>query len=284
MSMPAADASAVAPAAPAAAPTGAAEPVAAAEPAAVEPVADTPEWADHEKFGWDDWEGDAEGLPEQLQPWYSQFNDRHTKTLEQAKAERQEEIERHEAMARQWRRMYEANTQGDDDPRIAEATEKAATYERAFEAHQEETKAQIEAISTEFQTASDEYFDFVMEVNKEFFDALTPEQSTAIQAAVDVLPLHKAVNYAKLGVLEDAVAIAKEGGNTSIIDRIVQAEKTAATKGRPLHQPSPASKVVAGATPTSPKVDVPEQSMPTDRQSALQMAARRAIAAHARGR
>lgn len=256
----------------------------AAEPTAPEPQAAEPQWPNHEEFGWDDWDGSADGLPEQLQPWYSKFDERYNKTLTQAKRDRQEELERHEAMARQWRRMYEANFNGEDDPRIAEYETNLAQYKRAVERAESGYAEAVESLQGEYQTASDEYFDFVHDIFSEFLDGMDAATSEAIMAAVDHLPLHKAVKYAQEGVLAEAVAIAQQGGNPALIDRIIQAESARRPAPPPPRKTRAAAEVITGAEPATAPETVPSTKPAGDRMSRLQQAARNAIKAHSRGR
>lgn len=261
------------------------EPVAAAEPVAVEPAAVEPEPTPvtHEDFGWDEWDGEGENLPEDVRGWYSKFSERNTTAQERAAQEHATALTKHEAMTQQWRRMYEAQFSGEDDPRISTAEEKASSYERAFDTFKEETQQSIDAIEKESESASSEYYDYVVHQNKDFFGALTEDQRLAITDAIDHMPLHQAVEYAKMGpeVLKEALGIAQQGGNMELVDRLIKLQAQTSRK-EIARKPSPASQVVNGSAPTTTPTSVPESALPNNHYGRLQRAAQNAIAASKR--
>ena len=87
-----------------------AEPTAAPEPAP-EPVPQT-SFPSADEFGWDAWEGAAEGLPEEIQSWHGKFNER----WETQRQELNEAVASAEAKEAQWKRYYESVFTGDEDP------------------------------------------------------------------------------------------------------------------------------------------------------------------------
>lgn len=258
-------------------PTAVAAAAAAAEPAPAYPGADT--------FAWDTWDGKPDALPDPVRPWHERFDKRYKTQEEHARLQHQEDLAKHQAMTNQWKRIAENGYTGQEDPRIAEATEKATRYEAAFQRYQEEQKAEFEQINKEFERTSGDYYDLVVRTNKDFFAKITPEIRAELEGALDHLSLHTAVEYAVMGpeVLKEAIELAKKGADTSVIDRIIQAERTAAKAGTAPRAPNPAAGIVAGARPTQPPPTVPTQDrQPTSTNDRLMMAARKAIALDAR--
>jgi hypothetical protein len=265
----------------AAATGGAAEPQAAA-PAAAEPQAAA---TTHDTFGWDKWDGKPEGLPEEVRGWGTKFNEHYRKQFEPERLSYQEKLAQSQAQEAQWKRLYSA--QGvEEDPRIADLSGKVKTYETAFTKYQEEKTAESKALAEEFEKANNDYFSFVVAQNKDFFDALTPELREAVANATEHLPLHAAVDYAKLGpkVLEEALKLSQQGVAPDAISRVIQAERTMAKAGTPPKAPSPAAAIVAGNAPTTPPPRVPTAASPRPqgREGLLAEAARKAIASETR--
>lgn len=95
-------------------------------------------------FGWDEWDGSPDSLPEPHRPWAKRLAERYSKESEAARAE-----------AENARRVYEAIMEGREDPRLAqykrdleEAKSWKQKHEEAVVAHerfQKEVNAYFEA-------------------------------------------------------------------------------------------------------------------------------------------
>lgn len=108
-----------------------------AEDAAAE-AAKPPDWGDPEKFGWDDWDGAFDKLPEPLRPWAPKL----TSWAEKKASARMQELE-------SLRSAYEAILDGHEDPRLAELQTKLdgeAKTRAQLEAEYRQLQAQVQAI------------------------------------------------------------------------------------------------------------------------------------------
>lgn len=291
-------AAAVAPASTGAPAAGGGEPAPAPEPTvapAPEPAAAAPDPADvpepanvapapapYEAFGWDEWDGTPDALPEDVRGWYEKFNERTSAEVERAKAEMADALAAAEDQAKAWKRMYEASWQGEEDPRIAELSEKADTYERAFEAFQKEKNAEIEAFQKEVETAADEVYEMVAEAYPDVINENMSKElaDNLIKATETGIPLARAAKYAQMGedILAMAIEVVGQGATPEVVERIIDAEQRAGKKGTTPRKPSPAASVVAGANPAETPARVPNKvDIPTDRAGRLAAIARRAI-------
>jgi uncharacterized membrane-anchored protein YhcB (DUF1043 family) len=110
----------------------------------------------HEDFGWDEWDGDHEALPEQLRGWGNQFGAYYHKKMDSMAAS-----------IDQTREIYDALMGGHEDPRIAQMQSDLSGWQEK-NAH---TEGQLEFLQKEF----DEYRQIVEEAIKQEADEYAEE-------------------------------------------------------------------------------------------------------------
>ena len=273
----------------------AAEPV-AAEPVAAEPVAAEPAgFPSADDFGWDEWDGKADALPEQLRPWYDRFDGRYkagSQELNDSVVGAQEEAE-------QYKRLYEALFSGEEDPRISEAETKAASVKHVYNEAQEQWKAEKENYAKSAQHQADVYFGLVSTIYKDVMGSLGEEGEAAIiqlmgneDNGFKGYDLHESLEIYQLGpkAVEEALALAERGTDSELAVRLLKSEFKAEEEvapakeepKRPAH--SPAAKVVAGAGNAQSPTRMPKPNTPQSMRHARIEAVRRAMAKDRAGR
>jgi hypothetical protein len=248
-------------------PTAAAEPTASAPVASAEPSTDTPQaspsYPSVDTHSWDDWDGAGTGLPEQVQPWFSKFNDRWNTSSDRMRTEHNQALQQASEDGNQWKRMYEHMATGiGDDPRIAD-----------FESQVSDLNAQIEAAGTKYtdyesqvdvhmEAEAARYISWVKEQHGPALGALTAEGEAQVYGLMggddenaEGLELHNAliVHQAGYEASTAAAKMLKDGVPESYIMQLISSKygaATAAAKKAPLAKPRESANVVTGATPT----------------------------------
>jgi len=243
---------------------------------APEPVTEpVPEPVTAETFGWDDWDGQNESLPEQARGWHERFDARSQKELQKA----QDESRRH-------RMLYDSLFSGDEDPRIAESTEALTTLQREVAAERAATQETINAYEQHMELEGERYSSWLFQNYESELDAIQADPSS--MAALEVLieggiDTHNALDMYRLGpgAMKGAAELAKQGVQEAVILRLMKAEHrtTAAPQAPPVRRSSPASQVVTGARPSqAPSPPPPRRISNMSAYDARIEVARRAIA------
>ena len=263
METPATAPAAPAPAAPASTPApapAAAPPGSPSTPEAVQSAGATGSTPDEAKlapeqpkltadtFGWDDWDGSEDSLPEDIRPWASRFNSFYMKDAEIAKQE-----------AEKIRKVWEGLLEGHEDPRLNDLRKQLDTTGATAREHEQRyTKLQSEfdAYRAEIEKWSTEHGNSVaakfQEANPWIFDN-GPIQKIGAELLdenfeMDELPVllrmpEEMLAHARKLHKELAASGAKNAGNLAI--RLTRAE----------YQPpalSPSAQSAAGSTGAPP--------------------------------
>lgn len=280
ISVPAAAAPAPAGAAPASAP--AAEPV-AAEPVAAEPVAAEPAAAypSADTYGWDDWDGTSDTLPEEVRGWHSRFDERYGTE----RSEWEQKLADASKTADGWKLMYNNVFDGEEDPRVAQHAGELATVTQEFATYRAEQAAREETFNAYVDKESARYFQHIL---GKYPDLMGRLEGT--DGADDVvLGLAEGVEFEDALLIwdrgPDAVAYAQQAIKDGVGEQYVK-DLVAVKFPKASEAPAPAARkqpdsadLVTGSSPAA-KPTVPTQTVtgPVTAQDKRLQAAMRAMA------
>ena len=278
----------------------ASEPVeASAEPTqSAEPVAQAVEsFPEADSFGWDKWDGSTyEEFPETFQPWATKITEHHTGALNAA-------TQKHTSEVDYWKRMYEAMSYGEEDPRIAEYTTKMSEAETQQAELQTKYDSLNTEVSAEREAENTRYFAwFEKEYEGKLENLATAHGAEKAEALViDLMDLglevHTAVEVALMGEAASNTAkdLAAKVQDPSLVleilkNRYPQGAPPQVAKNMPSPEVmqkqrtvNPATSVVAGSAPVSRPTQLSREQSPTygeggkARTGALMAAAENAI-------
>ena len=200
----------------------------AAEETAVE---DAPvSFPSHEEFGWDDWDGSLDVLPEQMHGWGSQFDAYYQKQIEAATQD-----------SESTRELYEALMGGKEDPRLNELRGNVSEWERKYEALQgdhEVTTREFDEYQRVVQEAVEqEAQDYAAEFAESNPDLFENEELSEVFADLleDGWILEHAAVAARLPqqILEVAKQAKADGVPDSYALKLAQGAKSKPAKPRP---------------------------------------------------
>tara|TARA_R100001510_G_scaffold19527_1_gene17040 strand:- start:33035 stop:33916 length:882 start_codon:yes stop_codon:yes gene_type:complete len=193
----------------------------------------------HEDFGWDDWDGSIDVLPEQMHGWGAQFDAYYQKQIESATQD-----------SESTRELYEALMGGKEDPRLAELRDNVSEWEKKYEALQgdhEVTTREFDEYQRVVQEAveqeAQEYATEFAESNPDLFD-----NEELAEVFADLLEdgwiLEHAAVAARLPqeILEVAKQAKADGVPDSYALKLAQGAKSKPAK------PRPGAALTAGAT------------------------------------
>jgi hypothetical protein len=200
----------------------------------------------HDDFGWDDWDGTHDTLPEPVRGWGSRLSDHYTS---QADAK----IKAHEESSDHTRKLYEALMGGDEDPRVAEYSTKLTEWEGRYgdlddkyttmQTEYEGFKANVEAA---IEAEADAYAKTFRETNSDIFESneLATKFADLLEEGWDL------ETAAKASRLSDAVlGVARKAKADGVPDAYAL-QIAASNKQRP-SQPRPGAQLTSGATTPS---------------------------------
>lgn len=245
-----------------------AEPAPEPEPAAApEPTPEPIAFPSADEWGWDEWDGTADNLPEEIRGWYGKFDERFTTQRTEWDTQR-EELEAAQLKAAQeaqrWKDIYQTVAVGEDDPRIAESLEQATQAQAALAQLQEEYNNYQADNDAYFKQQQDVYLDWVKDNYGTQMEALN-EDETAMAAVLTMyeetdISLHKAIEIWEHG--PDAITAAMDMAAKNVPEEyIFKYIKSQFVDEKPASRPKPpkSASVVAGATPAGAVTGVPEQ-------------------------
>ena len=231
-----------------------------------------------EEFGWDDWDGEVETLPEQIRPWAEPLSSRYTTRADERIAQSAKD-------SSSLKELYDALIEGKEDPRVAQYTQQLKELEEKHTGvlGEWETKyGDLEKIHKDYQTnveaaitkEADQYAKWFRSQNEDIFAndtlsatfvALLEEgwemESAAVAARLPAASI-QAARQAKADGVPDAYALRLAGG----------AESPAA--------PRPGAKITSGATAparSSEQAALPEKVEATSFRDLRNQVARTAL-------
>jgi len=212
-----------------------------------------------EDFGWDEWEGDTDGLPEELRPWGQKFGDYYNQRMLTAQQQ----------MAKT-KEVYDAILNGNSDPRLKHLESSVGEWEnkytgltgqyeylqRQFTQYQSEVtqalEAEADAYAEEFAESNPDLFNNE-ELSTVFADLLEDNWILEHAAVAARLPKHlrEIAKQAKVDGVPDSYALKLAQG----------------AKSRPA-KPRPGAALTAGAT--TPARSSEQVSLPDNKPMSLQ--------------
>tara|TARA_R110002110_G_scaffold148612_2_gene339691 strand:- start:687 stop:1583 length:897 start_codon:yes stop_codon:yes gene_type:complete len=199
-----------------------------------------------DEFGWDDWDGTHDALPEPVRGWGSRLSTHYSSAADTKIKEQQESSE-------YTQRLYDALMSGDEDPRISEYSTKIADWETKFgtlddkhstmSTEYEEFKASVNAA---IEQEAEEYANSFRETNSDLFsdEKLAETFADLLEEGWD---LETAAEASRLpsSVLEVAKKAKADGVPDSYALKLASGTRSATPK------PRPGAKLTAGATTPS---------------------------------
>lgn len=240
-----------------------------------------------DSFDWDSWDGtNYESFPEQVRPWADKLNSYHTGSLDSLASTHKTEVD-------YWKRMYEALSYGDEDPRISELTQSVEELTNREKQAQEQLAALNKEINTEREAENSRYFSWFEKNYQSKLEDLAKVNGVenAEKMVLDLMDLnmevHVAVDLALMGgdAVDTAKALAEKINDSAIILELVNSRfpKNTETKSTiEKREVSPAAQVVAGSAPVSRPTELAKEKTPTygtnnQRMASLVSAAENAI-------
>ena len=154
-----------------------------AEPAAVEAAPDTSaspspppteSRPSADDFGWDDWDGEHSGLPEDISPWAEKISSYHSKR-------HQAEIDEHNESYEKLSKLYNDYLLSGEDPRVAELTTASKEWEEKYNNINSEFDTYRAGIQNQLETDAKEWADTFIAKHK---DVLQGENIPKFEAAM----------------------------------------------------------------------------------------------------
>lgn len=246
-----------------------------------------PEYPGIDSFDWESWDGsNYESFPEQVRPWADKLKSYHTDSLDSLASSHKTEVD-------YWKRMYEALSYGDEDPRISELTQSVEELTNREKQAQEQLAALNKEINTEREAENNRYFSWFEKNYQSKLEDLAKVNGVenAEKMVLDLMDLnmevHVAVDLALMGgdAVDTAKALAEKINDSAIILELVNSRfpKNTETKGTiEKREVSPAAQVVAGSAPVSRPTELAKEKTPTygtnnQRMASLVSAAENAI-------
>ena len=223
-----------------------------------------------DSFDWENWDGsDYETFPEQVRPWADKLKSYHTESLDSLTSIHKNEVD-------YWKRMYEALSYGDEDPRIKELTKSVEDITAREQQAQEQLAALTQEINAEREAENARYFEWFEKNYQSKLENLAKINGVenAEKMVLDLMDLnmevHVAVDLALMG--EDAVDTAKslagKISDSSIILELInsrfpkntETQQEVKTEEKP--EVSPAAQVVAGSVPVTRPAELAKEKSP----------------------
>ncbi len=259
-------------------------------PVAEAPVADAPTFASADDWGWDDWDGEATTLPEEVQGWYSRFNDR----FGEERNSLNEQISAATKSSKAWEDMFNSVIDGEADPRIAQSEKALTDLQSEYAAYKQEQERLQQAYEEYVDRESSRYFNTVAERHPEIIERLNASEGAddivlnLMGQTGEGLEFEDALLIWNKG--EEAVAFAQQAVNDGVAGRyikdLVESKFSQQEPAEPPPKPQPKSvDLVTGSEPVRRSAPVPTaQQKPMSLRDKRQAAAERAWAAMSKRR
>lgn len=249
-----------------------------------------PSYPGVDSFDWENWDGsDYEIFPEQVRPWADKLKSYHTESLDSLASTHKNEVD-------YWKRMYEALSYGDEDPRIAELSKSVEELTAKEQQAQEQLAALTEEINSEREAENTRYFAWFEKNYQSKLEDLAKVNGVenAEKMVLDLMDLdmevHVAVDLALMGgdAVDTAKSLAGKINDSALILELVNsrfgknAKSTEEVKTEEKPEVSPAAQVVAGSAPVTRPVELAREKSPVygtnnQRMASLLNAAENAI-------
>lgn len=245
-----------------------------------------------DSFDWDSWDGsDYDGFPEQIRPWADKLGNKYSKHVESLSSQHTSELD-------YWKRMYEAMSYGEEDPRVAELSTQLEELTSKNTEMQDKYSQMEKVLNEEREAENTRYFSWFEKNYQGKLESLAKSYGaeTAEKMVLELMDLgmevHVAVELSLMGseATETAKNLASKIQDPSLVLEIVQNRfKGAPVKAAPQPVPepkpahNPATQVVAGNAPVSRPAQLSREKAPeygadrSNRMGALMAAAENAI-------
>ena len=212
-----------------------------------------------DEFGWEDWDGKHESLPEEMRSWGEKFNSYYATKEEQALGKLRTELE-------DVQKIYDALLGGNEDPRIAEYQQKMTDWEQKHNT-QLESFTQLKEEYAKYQTAiqeaidkeAEEYASWFKSENKDLFEDKKLE-TTFYKLVEEGWDLETAAKATRLS--PQSLVRARKAKADGVPDSY--ALRLAGGTGQRATAPRPGARITAGATTPS---RAPEQTSIVERNA-----------------
>jgi hypothetical protein len=207
-------------------------------------------------FGWDDWDGEHESLPEEVRSWGQRVHDYHSSRHQAELARQKQELADHH-------NLYEALIAGREDPRVEQYQgqvkdweHKHAILEAKYQTLEDDNKRFMESINKSIEEEAERYAQSFQESNPDIFnsDALSDKFADLLEEGWG---LEHAAEASRLP--DSVLKIAKDAKADGVPDSY--ALKLARGTKMRTPQPRPGARITSGATTPSRS---PEQVETTD--------------------
>jgi len=244
-----------------------------------------------DSFDWDNWDGsDYEAFPEQIRPWVDKLGDKYTKHLDSTTSQHTSELD-------YWKRMYEAMSYGEEDPRVSELstqleelTSKNTEMQDKYSQMEKVLNEEREAENTRYFTWFEKNYQGKLEGLAKTYGAKAAEEM--VLGLMDLgMEVHVAVEVSLMGkeAIQTAKNLSGQVQDSSLVLEILrnrfkgEAPRPAPAAPAPKQAPNPATQVVAGSAPVSRPAQLSREKAPeygsdrSNRMGALMAAAENAI-------
>ena len=188
-------------------------------------------------FGWDDWDGEHSGLPEDISPWAEKISSYHSKR-------HQAEIDEHTQSYEKLSKLYNDYLLSGEDPRVAELTTASKEWEEKYNNINSEFETYRAGIQNQLETDAKEWADTFIAKHREVLQGENiPKFEAALAAGWEPEDIVVYLGLdAKAQAEADAALKAGAPSNFALkyAQRVVEPPKPAPT-------PRAASHIVSGA-------------------------------------
>lgn len=223
-------------------------PAAGGAPQEAAPAPTQAEYPSADEFGWDEWDNDAEKLPEQIRGWYSKFSELSQSQLDKLQTELKERQE--------LQNIYEQLLAGvEEDPRVGELTAKLEEAEAKLaelQSNGETSSARVQELEASIEQLHDFYAKQSVErFKRENAELLAdPESRKKVTELLDDWDLDSIP--ALVAMSDEQLEAAKSAKSEGMADHLAIKYATATVSAPKANKPRKSAEVTAGARPQQP--------------------------------